>query len=808
VPNFDTVRQDIHYAIRRLLKSPGFTLVAVVTLGLGIGANSAIFSVVNGVLLQPLPYPEPDRLVGMYHVTEGDRAPMSGPNFLDVMRAARSLENGAAVTRSRLILTGEGEPVRLEGARVSASLFNVLRVRPILGRTFNADENTPGRTNVAVLSHGLWEQRFGSDRGVIGRRIQLDGESTEVIGVMPAGFSFPADRDVWLPIEYDGSFVSKSRGAWYLTVVGRLKPGVTPEQSAAEIETIGRNLAKQYPDENGTIGMTTVPLHEALVRNVRRSVLVLLGAVGFVLLIACANVANLLLARAAARESEMAIRTALGAGRARLIRQLLTESVILAICGAALGLLLAIWGVAFLTGMQPQGVPRLEAVRIDGTVIAFTIVVALVTGVLFGLVPAVHVTSGLATSLKEGGRGAVSSRGGSRMRGTLVIAEMALAVMLLAGAGLLIRSFVRLQAVDPGFAPEQTLSFELILPDTRYKEDAPRVAFFDRLLPELRGLPGVRSAGAVMGLPLSGMAFNISFAIAGRPPVPPAQQPAMEVRVASADYFSTIGIPIKRGRAFADTDREGTPRVVLLTESAARQYFPGEDPLGKKITLGWGKGPGKPRAGGEVVGIVGDVKDAGLNEPNPAEIYLPLRQWPVSAMSVVIRTTTPPTALAEAVRKAVYAVDPNLPVANMRTLDQIVSKSISQPRFYMTLLAIFAAVALVLAAIGIFGVLSYGVAQRTREIGIRMALGAQEATVVTLVVRQALMLVLTGVIAGTLAALFLSQTMTKMLFDVAPTDPATFGGVAALLVAIALLASYLPARRAARVDPIVALRTE
>jgi putative ABC transport system permease protein len=801
-------RQDVHYAARRLLRAPAFTLVAVITLALGVGANSAIFSVVNAILLKPLPYPEADRLVGIYHLTEGHRAVMSGPNFTDVVHSSRLLENAAAVDRSRVILTGEGEPIRLDAAEVSASLFNVLRVRPALGRTFNADENTPGKTNVVILSHALWQQRFGSDPGVIGRSIQLDGVSRQIVGVMPQGFSFPPERQLWIPIEYDQTFISKGRGAWYLSVVGRLKPGVTPEQSAAEVQNIGRQLAAQYPDANGSIGMTTMPLHEAMVVNIRRAVLVLFGAVGFVLLIACANVANLLLARAAARETEMAVRTALGAGRGRLIRQLLTESVILSLCGAGLGLLLAVWGVEFLTSLQPEGVPRLDSVAVDGTVVVFTFVVAILTGMAFGLVPALHATRSVQDALKEGGRGAISTRASGRLRASLVVAEMALAVMLLVGAGLLMRSFVRLQAVDPGFRPDQTLSFELTLPESRYKEDTKIIAFFDQLMPRLRALPGVRDAAAVMGLPLSGMQFNISFEVAGRPPVPPSQQPAMEVRVATPDYFSTIGIPLVRGRFFSDEDRMNTPQVVLLTESAARQYFPAEDPLGKTIKLGWGHGPGKPKAGGQVVGIVGDVKDAGLDEPNPAEIYLPQRQWPVPFMSVAVKTVVPPSALGEAVRREVYAVDPNLPVSNVRTLDQIVAKSISQPRFYATLLVIFAGVALALAAIGIFGVLSYAVSQRTREIGIRMALGAQERTVVGLVVRQALVLVVTGVAVGTIAALVLSQTLRKMLFAIEPTDPATFLAVAAVLIAVALFASYLPARRATRVDPVVALRAE
>jgi putative ABC transport system permease protein len=546
-----------------------------------------------------------------------------------------------------------------------------------------------------------------------------------------------------------------------------------------------------------------------MVGSIRRSVLVLLGAVGFVLLIACANVANLLLARAAARESEMAVRAALGAGRGRLVWQLLTECVILSLAGGALGLLLAVWGVAFLTSLKPQGIPRLDAVTVDAGVILFTFGIAVVTGLVFGMVPALYATRGvLSGSLKEGGRGAVTSRGGARVRGILVIVEMALAVMLLAGAGLLMRSFMRLQSVDPGFNPTQTLSFELSLPDSRYEDEPRQVAFFDRLLPRLRALPGVRAADAVMALPLSGSNFNISFSIAGRPPVPPAQEPALEVRVATPGYFREMGIPLKRGRGFTDEDKPGTPQVVLLTESAAQKYFPNENPIGKTIRLGWGRGPGKPKAGGEVVGIVGDVKDAGLNEPSAQQLYLPYRQWPTQSMSVVMKTTTPPESLAAAVRQEVHAIDPNLPVSNIASLETIIAESISQPRFYMMLLAAFAAVALVLAAIGIFGVLSYAVSQRTREIGIRMALGAPGRTVVSLIVRQAMLLVVCGVAAGTVAALFLSQTMTKMLFGITPTDPATFAAVAIVLVGVALFASYLPARRATRVDPIVALRAE
>jgi putative ABC transport system permease protein len=802
------LRQDLLYSLRRLVKAPAFTIVAVVTLALGIGANSAIFSVVNGVLLKPLPYPESERLVGVFHTSEGRRAVMSGPNFTDVAKNATTLESAAAVNTGRAILTGEGEPTRLAIADVSAALFSVLRVRPEIGRTFAANENTPGSTNVVILSHALWQQRFGGDPNVVGRRIMLDGEPKEVIGVMPAGFSYPSERQAWLPLEYDENFVTKQRGAWYLSVVARLKPGVDAQQSAAEIETIGRNLARQYPDANAEIGMTSYPLLDEMVGGIRRAVYVLLGAVGFVLLIACTNVANLLLARASAREAEMAVRTALGAKRSRLVRQLLTESVMLSLVGAGVGLLLAVWGVDLLTRLKPEGIPRLDNVGVDGTVILFTFATAVVTGVLFGLVPAFSVTRGVSNALKEGGRGAVAARAGNRARGVLVVVELALAVMLLAGAGLLLRSFMKLQAVDPGFRVGQALTFDLTLPDARYKEDARRTAFFDQLLPRLRALPGVRSASSVLGLPLSGLDLIISFEVQGRPPVPPAQEPAMQVRVASPGYFEAIGIPLKRGRVFTDDDKAGSPRVVLITESAARQYFPNEDPIGKTITLGWRRGPGTPRAGGEVIGILGDIKDAGLDEPNPPQIYLPYRQWPIGSMSVLLETSVPPLSLADAVRTEVYSVDGNLPVSNVSTVGAIVAKSISQQRFYMVLLTIFAGVALALAAIGIFGVLSYAVSQRTREIGIRMALGAQGGTVIRLIVRQAMILVACGVAAGLALGLVLSQTMAKMLFAIAPTDPATYAGVAVTLAAVALLASYLPARRATRVDPVVALRAE
>jgi putative ABC transport system permease protein len=802
----DSLRQDLHYALRRLTKNPGFTAVAVLTLALGIGANSAIFSVVNAVLLRPLPYPESDRLVGMFQVWKGERAVMSPANFLDLRKQARTLEDAAAMDSTEVTITGVGDPIRVEGTEASASFFDVLRVRPLIGRTFAGDENEPGKDKVVVLSYGLWQQRFGGRADVVGSTVAMDGEPRTIIGVMPRGFSYPSEQQLWIPIEYTDR-IRSARGAWYLRVIARLKPGVLAEQSATEIATLGKALEKQYPRENTDVGFTTFPLHEALVGDLRPALLVLLGAVGFVLLIACANVANLLLARAVARETELAVRSAMGAGRSRLMRQLLTESLVLGIAGGLAGLLFAAWGSDVLVSLQPDGIPRLNEVGIDRDVMLFTMAVSLLTSLVFGAIPALQMTRGsLATSLKEGGRGNLSARGSARTRAALVVAEMALAVMLLAGAGLLIKSFGRLQAVDPGFRPEETLSFELSVPSTVYRDDPQIVAFYERVVDRVRHLPGVHSAGAVMALPLSGTRYNISFKVLGRPPAAPGQEPSMEVRVATPDYFRTLGVPLKRGRLFTEADSLNAPWVAVLSESAVQKYFPNEDPIGKQIEMGWGKGPGTRRAGGEVIGIVGDVKELGLDEEFPAEIYLPMRQWTVRGMTIVARTAVPPLSLADEIKQAVNEIDANLPVSNVQTVEQLVAQSIAQPRFYMLLLAAFASVALVLAAIGIFGVMSYTVSQRTREIGIRMALGAHGGSVVSMVVRQAMLLAVVGLALGLVAGLALSRTMTTLLFELSPTDPLTFGTVAMVLALVAFFASYLPARRAASVDPMIALR--
>jgi predicted permease len=804
----DTLRQDLVYALRRLAHAPGFSVVAVATLALGIGANSAIFSVINAALLRPLPYPEPERLVMVSAVWEGKPVVISPQNFLDLEAAARSFEGLAAITGGGITLGGRGAPARVEGAGVGARFFDVLGARPFLGRGFLAGENEPGRTKVMVLGERLWRERFGADPALVGQTVQLNREAHVVVGIAPAHLRYPEGAELWTPLEYDAVFRSHSRGAWYLTVIGRLRPDVPIEAARQEVAIIAERLARQHPDQNAGVGATVRPLHSALVGESRTALLVLLGAVGLVLLIACVNVANLLLARVAAREGELAVRVALGAGRRRLVRQLLTESVVLALLGGAAGVLLASATLGSILALQPEGVPRLAEVRLDRTVMLFAAALSVLTGLTFGLFPALATTGRpTAVTLREGSRGLLRGSG-QRLRGGLVVAQVALAMMLLAAAGLLIRSFDRLLRVDPGFRADSALTFRLGLPASAYGEEPRRVAFFAELLRRLEALPGVRSAGAVMGLPLGGLSFTLSFEVAGRPPLPPAQQPSMQMRVATPGYFRTMGIPLLRGRGLEPSDTADSKQVVVLSESAARRFFAGEDPIGQRITIGWRRPEGRPPAGGEVVGIVGDVRELGLDQEQPPEAYVPHAQLPAEGMDVVLRTSVDPLSLGPAVARAVAELDPELPVARVRTLEAIVARSVSEPRFYTVLLAAFAAMAVGLAALGIFGVMSYAVVQRSREIGIRVALGAHPGDVRRMVLGHALGLALAGVAIGLAGAAALSRVIRSLLFQVSPTDPATLAGVAAVLLAVALLASDLPARRATRVDPLDALRAE
>jgi predicted permease len=804
----DILRQDLAYALRRLAHAPGFNFVAVATLALGIGANSAIFSVIDAVLLRPLPFPEPDRLVMVSQTWEGEPSVYSPQNFLDLAATARSFESLAAFTGGGITLTGRGAPARIEGSAVSASFFDVLRARPVRGRGFLPEENEPGRNKVVVLSHALWRSRFGGDPALVGQTVDLNRQPHVVVGIAPPDFSYPEGNELWTPLEYDGVFRSHSRGAWYLTVIGRLKPGVTVEGARGEVETVAARLARQYPDQNEGVGATVRSLHQALVGPSRMALLVLLGAVGLVLLIACVNVANLLLARAAARETELALRAALGAGRRRLVRQLLTESLVLAVLGGVAGVLLASASLGPLLALQPEGVPRLAEVRIDRSVMAFAAALSVLTGLLFGLFPAWHATAtSTAQTLREGSRGLLAGPD-QRLRGGLVVAQIALAMTLLAGAGLLLRSFDRLRRVDPGFRADSALTFRLSLPESAYELEGRRTAFFQDLLARLEALPGVRSAGAVMGLPLGGLNFTLSFEVLGRPKVPPAQQPSMQVRVATPGYLETMGIPIVRGRGLQPSDTASAPSVVVLSEAAVRRFFPGEDPLGKRIVVGWRRPEGLPPAGGEVVGIVGDVKELGLDQQDPPEVYIPHAQLPTNAMDVVLRTSVDPLSMTRSVAAVVASVDPELPVARLQTLDDVVARSVSEPRFYMLLLGAFAVMAVSLAALGIFGVMSYAVVQRRREIGIRVALGAHPRDVLGMVLRQALLLAVSGVGLGLLGTVAFSRVIASLLFRLSPTDPATLAAVAAVLMAVAFVASYLPARRATRVDPLTALRSE
>jgi predicted permease len=802
----ETLIQDIGYSFRRLRKGPGFALVAVATLALGIGANAAIFSAVNAVLLRPLPYPEPDRLMVVNHVWKGRPAVLSPQNFLDFEHETKSFEALAVFDTDGATLTGRGEPVQLATGETSATFFDVLRVIPAVGRGFRPDENEPGRNHVVVLSQGLWRERFGGDPAALGQSVILDGMPHEIVGVAPSGFDFPRGRDLWRPLEYDQQFRTRSRGAWYLSGIGRLRAQVPFEEARAEAATIGARLAAAYPADNEGVGLTVRPLHEAMVGKVRTPLFVLLGAVGLVLLIACANVANLLLSRASAREGELAVRSAMGAGRGRLVRQLLTEAAVLGLLGAAAGLVVAAWGGDLIQALQPRGVPRLDEIRLDRAVVAFTMGCALFTTIVFGTIPAILSTRrSSAVALREGGRGLLSGRGG-RVRRGLAVAEMALAVTLLAGAGLLLRSFSQLSRVDPGFQNDSALVFRLSLPDARYADGGAKALFYRRALETFDALPGVQSSAATMGVPLRGFAFMFSFVVDGRPEVPPAQQPSLETRVVTASYFRTLGIPVVKGRGFADTDDAASPRVVVISREAARRHFAGEDPIGKRIRLGWG--PPEDKTGGIVIGVVGDVKEAGLDEAQAAEIYLPYAQRPVGGMDVVLRTTVPPLSLAAAVRGAVHDLDPDLPVARIETLSQIVAASIAQPRFYTLLLTAFAGTALLLAALGLFGVISVGVSQRTREIGVRMALGARSADVLGLVLREAAMLAVLGIAVGLATALALSRTLSTLLFDLSPRDPLAFVTAPLVLLVTAVLAALLPARRAAHVDPIEALRSE
>jgi len=801
------IATDVRLGVRRLAGAPSFTLVAAVTLALGIGANSAIFSVVHGVLLKPLPFREPDRLVGLFQVWEGRRSVFAPPNLLDVQARAKTLAYAAGYDDHRFTLTRAGEPAAIVGAEVTRGFFETLAAPAALGRTFRPEEHEPGRTAVVVLGDSIWRQRFAADPLIVGRPVVLDGISHEVVGVMPAHLRWPLAAEFWVPVEYDEVFLTKNRGAWYLGAIARLAPGVSLQQAAAEMQTIAGQLEREHPQVNTAVGITVHPLLDSLVGDTRRALLVLLAAVGVVLLIACANVANLLLARASAREDEIAVRVALGARRRDLVRQILVESLLLGAIGGGAGLAVAVGGVRALAAMRPDGIPRLSDINVDVTVVAFTCAAAMLTALVFGLVPALEISRrSLAGTLQERGRSGTGSRRGNRLRNGLVVIETALAVVLLAGAGLLIRSFVQLSRVDPGFVVSDAATFSLRLPDAAYDADSKRLSFYERLRASLASQPGVTAVGSVLTIPPGGSDLNLSFEIAGRPPYPPGQEPVLEVRVADGAYFTTMGIPLRRGRLFTDADRLGSTPVLLITESAVRAHFANDDPIGKQITLGWRRN--QVRVGGTVVGVVGDVKTFGLDAEAPPQVYVALDQVPVGSMAFVVRTAGDPTAAFGAIRRSVAELDSSLPLNRLQTLRQLVDQTVAEERFLMLLLSMFASVALLLAAVGTFGVLSCLVAQRTREIGVRVALGARPGAVLALVMRRAILLSGTGAAIGAMAAMAGMRTLQALLFEVDATDPLTILTAACSLFCVAMFAAWIPARRATAVDPLVTLRAD
>ncbi|MEA2564067.1 MAG: hypothetical protein QOH06_5571 [Acidobacteriota bacterium] len=816
-----TLLQDLRYAVRLLLRTPGFTLLAALTLALGIGANAAIFSVINAVLLAPLPYAAPDRLAIVYSQFPSmgfNRFWASAPEFLDLRQNSRSFEELGAYTTGAANITGGDEPVRVRVARVSAGLFPVLGVKPALGRTFTAKEDLPNTESMVVLSHELWRRAFGAERGVLGKRVQVDGVDRTVLGVMPAGFDVGEERvEAWVPLALDPANPG-NRGGHYLYMVGKLKPGVNVAQARSEIAGLVKRWKTDLPNTHSLSPdrhpLVIQPLLDDLVGSVRPKMWLLMGAVGLVLLIACANVANLLLARAEARQKEIAVRTALGAQRGRLLRQFLTESIVLSLFGGALGLLLASWGVRAIVATNLESLPRVREIGIDGRVLLFTLGVAILTGVLFGLAPAMHArASVMFSSLKEGSQRSTAGAGRQFLRRALVISEVALAATLVIVGGLLIRSFWLLQQVDPGFDANNVLTFQIALPDARYPEEPQVVAFYQRLVDRLRVLPGVESAAAAWGLPPKRdlLANDTDFEGVPKPPNGPIHN-VDYWQFVTHDYLQTLKIPIVNGRGFLPSDAAGTPGVVLVNETTAKLFWPGKDPLGRRL-----RAPGPddaPLPWLTVVGVVKDVKQAGLEAKTGTEVYFLQAQMPETLdgatddMYLLLRTAGDPLSLVSQVRREVRALDPGLPLADVRSLERVVFESVAEPRFITSMALLFAFVALALAAVGTYGVLSYSVEQRTQEIGVRMALGAQGSQVLGMVLAQGAGLVVVGLVLGVVLALALQRVLAGMLFGVAATDPTIFAGVVVVLAAVSLIACYLPARRATRISPLVALRYE
>lgn len=809
--------QDVSYALRQLRKNPGFTLVAVLTLALGLGANSAMFSVIDAVLLRPLPFRDPGRLVVLQPTEPGrrDDIGVSYPTFLDWRAQNHVFDGLSAFHTDDFTLTGRGQAAHLTGAVVSANMFSVLGVPPAMGRNFIAAEDNPGGTGLPViLSHGLWRSRFGSDPKIVGQTLTLSGEMFAVVGVMPAGFQFPVQRtpvDFWTTIALDARAVNNSppmtaqRGAGYLDVIARLKSRVTLATAQSEMAGIQDGLNRQYQG-NRAKGVSLVPEGDAVVGEMRQGLFILLGAVALVLLIACANLSNLLLARATTRSKEISVRTALGATRGMIVRQLLTESVLLATAGAVAGLALAVWGIKFLTALAPQDLPRVTESGLNLEVLIFTALAAILTSVLFGLVPALQAARPeLVASLNEGGRSGTETASRGRLRSALIVSEMALALVLVVGAGLLLRSLLGLGRVDPGFAKDHVITFGLDLPG-RYGH-LERVAFYRDLLEKIRGTPGVRSASAAVPLPLSAGDIKTSFEVEGQP-TQPSELPVTTLHIIDQDYFHTLGIPLLSGREFGPQDDvKGAQPVVIISQRLAKQFFPGENAVGRRIKPGISSGDsGEPMR--LVVGVVGDVKAEGLGAPSIPESYVPYAQLPFAPMYVVVRSDIAPGSMVPTLTSKVQSLDSGLPLLHVKTLDEYVSDSIVGTRFETFLLGTFGALAFLLTAVGLYGVISYTVVQRKREMGIRLALGADRNAIVAMVVKNGTLLAAVGILIGLAAAFLLSRVVASLLFGVGPTDPLTFICVPVALLTVAALASYVPARRAGKADPMVALRYE
>jgi len=808
-----TLLKDVQYGFRMLLKNPGTTAVAMLALSLSIGANTAIFSVVNSVLLRPLLYQDAERLVVVWstHLSKGIQQELiSPPDFKDWVEQNRVFDRIAAIRAQASVVTGGELPERVETAVVSTSVFELLGVKAALGRTFFAEEDQPGRNRVAVISQGLWKSRFGGDMNVLGKSLTVDGNSVMVIGVMPAGFRLlDIPSDLWMPYSPDAKELAL-RGIRTLKVIARLKPGIAPEQADADMGSVANRLEQQYADVDGGFGVRIVSLRQQLVGDIRTTLWTLLGAVAFVLLIACANVANLLLARAGSREKEVAIRTALGANPFRLARQLLTESVLLSVTSGMVGVLLAYGSVAMLTRLGPPDLTRAGAIVIDWRVLVFTLLVAMATGILFGLAPAVtSMKADVNSVLRTSGRSNTGSHGRAKVRSLLVISEVACCVVLLIGAGLLLRSFMRLQSVNPGFRTDHVLSMQIALPKSRYS--GLNVAlFYKQLIERLQTLPGLQQAGVARDLPFSGGDASLNFVIENAAVLSTSEQPRAKYRAVSADYFSALGIPLVRGRYFNQADGEKTPGVVIINATTARRFWPGQDPIGKRIKAGFDESQWCT-----IVGIVGDVKHRGLDSESNAETYYHYLQVPPvwmnfveGTMTIVLRTRTDPAWMIAAARHEVQKLDKNQPVFNVKTVEELLHSSVAQPRFRTLLLGIFAGVAMLLAGTGLYGVIAYSVSQRINEIGVRIALGAQKSDVLKLIVGHGAQLAGIGIGIGLMAAVGLMRIISKLLFGVDGTDPLTFAAMAALLLTVALAASYIPARKAIKLNPIAALRHE